>query len=116
VRRGPALETAAAAGDVLPPQPEEEAMTPISLPPDLAEFARGCVAAGRYADIAEVVQAALRLLQQREQKRADFVRMLEEAERDGEENGFLTIEEVDAELAALGERLDREEEAAARTA
>jgi antitoxin ParD1/3/4 len=73
----------------------------VSLTPELDAFARACVASGRYANISEVHRAALRLLQAAEQRRKAFAAMLQAAEHEGETRGFLTTEDVLAELDGL---------------
>jgi antitoxin ParD1/3/4 len=44
------------------------------------------------------MRAALRLLKQQEARRAAFTKMLERVAREADEKGWLTAEEVDAEL------------------
>ncbi len=44
------------------------------------------------------MRAALRLLKQQEARRAAFAKMLERVAREADEKGWLTEEEVDAEL------------------
>jgi antitoxin ParD1/3/4 len=44
------------------------------------------------------MRAALRLLKQQEARRAAFNKMLERVAREADEKGWLTAEEVDAEL------------------
>jgi antitoxin ParD1/3/4 len=69
-------------------------MPNVSLTPELERFAEACVQCGRYNSISEVTRAALRLLQQVEQQRREFLAMLDAAEAEGEREGFLTLEEV----------------------
>jgi antitoxin ParD1/3/4 len=76
-------------------------MDEVSLPPDLAQFATDAVAAGRFRDVAEVVAAGVSLLQRQEQARAAFIRSLEDAEAEAERDGWLSAEDVHAEMAAL---------------
>ena len=83
-------------------------MPNVSLTPELERFAESCVQSGRYNSVSEVTRAALRLLQQVEQQRRDFLAMLDAAEAEGEREGFLTIEEVMQDL-------DEAIEAASRT-
>lgn len=68
--------------------------TNVHLTPELVAFAQGCVASGRYNSVSEVVREGLRLVQEREEARAAFVRSLEEAVAEGKRDGFFTIEEV----------------------
>ena len=65
-------------------------MPNVSLTPELEGF----VQSGRYNSVSEVTRAALRLLQQVEQQRREFLAMLDAAEAEGEREGFLTLEEV----------------------
>jgi putative addiction module CopG family antidote len=75
-------------------------MNAITLPPDLERFADDIVAQGRFRDVAEVVRAGVTLLQHAEAERAAFVASLEEARAEGELDGLLTIEEVEADVRA----------------
>jgi antitoxin ParD1/3/4 len=78
-------------------------MPNVSLTPELERFAEACVASGRYNSVSEVTRAALRLLQQVEEQRRDFLAMLDAAEAEGERGGFLTVEEV---MQDLDERIE----------
>ncbi|MDN3566809.1 type II toxin-antitoxin system ParD family antitoxin [Paeniroseomonas aquatica] len=73
-------------------------MPNVSLTPELNRFAEGCVAAGRYNNVSEVVRAALRLLQEREEQRAAFTSMLDEAEADVAAGRVYELDEVMAEM------------------
>ena len=55
-------------------------MSNVSLTPALEGFAKRCVASGRYDNISEVMRAALRLLQEKEEKFAVFTLILKKAE------------------------------------
>ena len=76
-------------------------MPNVSLTPELEGFAERCVASGRYGNVSEVMRAALRLLEQQEARRVAFTEMLERVEREADENGWLSAEEVDAELGEV---------------
>lgn len=76
-------------------------MPNVSLTPELEGFAERCVASGRYGNVSEVMRAALRLLQEQEEKRAAFVRMLEAAEREADETGWFEVEQVAEEMDAI---------------
>ncbi len=79
-------------------------MPNVSLTPELEAFAAQCVESGRYANVSEVARAALRLLQEAEQQRQDFVASLRAAEAEGEAEGFADPDELAAELdAAIGD-------------
>lgn len=75
-------------------------MNEITLSSGLHRFAEDCVRDGRYGSVTEVVEAGLRLLRRVEAERAAFVTSLEEAEAEGERDGFLSIEEVNADVMA----------------
>ncbi|MDQ2803565.1 MAG: type II toxin-antitoxin system ParD family antitoxin [Pseudomonadota bacterium] len=75
-------------------------MPNVSLTPELEGFAAQCVASGRYANVSEVTRAALRLLQQTEHRRQDFLAMLGAAEAAGEAEGFIGPDPLGAELDA----------------
>jgi antitoxin ParD1/3/4 len=76
-------------------------MPNVSLTPELESFAERCVATGRYGNVSEVMRAALRLLQDQEEKRAAFTRMLEAAEREADETGWFEVEQVADEMDAI---------------
>lgn len=73
-------------------------MDDITLTPELERFAAEAVAAGRYRDMSEVVQAGLSLLKQAETEVADFVASLEEATAEGERDGFLSAAQVESRV------------------
>ena len=79
----------------------------MTLPSELERFAEEAVAAGRYRDLAEVFAAGVSLFQRQEAQRTAFVRSLEDAEAEGEREGFLTVNEVCLDLDSLIEELDR---------
>ena len=84
-----------------PPAPYHQGMDSVPLPPELEQFATEAVAAGRYHNVAEVVAAGVRLLQQAEAEMATFVRSLEEAQAEGKRDGFLPAEQVHGEMRAM---------------
>jgi len=75
--------------------------TNVHLTPELEEFARACVETGRYNNVSEVMREGLRLLQEREDRRQAFAKMLADAEAEAESEGTYTIDEVAAELDAI---------------
>lgn len=75
--------------------------TNVHLTPELEEFARACVETGRYNNVSEVVRSGLRLLQEREDRRKNFAKMIADAEAEAERDGVYTIDEVVAELDAI---------------
>ena len=82
-------------------------MEGIVLPPELERFAAEAVASGRYRNLDDVVAAGVSLLQQREAARAEFVASLEAAEAESERDGWHTIDDVHAEMAALIDEVRR---------
>jgi putative addiction module CopG family antidote len=82
-------------------------MDTVTLPPDLEQFANEAVASGRFRDRQEMLTAAMGLLRQQEAARAAFVTSLEEAEAEGERDGFFTIDEVMREMDELIEKAER---------
>ena len=79
------------------------------LPPDLEQLAAEAVASGRYRDTAEVIRAALQVVRQLDGTRAKFVLSLGAAQRDGEQNGFYSLDDIFAELGGLIAEDDRAE-------
>jgi antitoxin ParD1/3/4 len=75
--------------------------TNVHLTPELEEFARSCVETGRFNNVSEVMRAALRLLQEREERRLAFNRMIADTRDEMEREGTFTIEEVAAEMDAI---------------
>jgi antitoxin ParD1/3/4 len=72
--------------------------TNVHLTPELERFARECVDSGRYNNISEVMRAALRLLEEAEQRRREFNAMLRAAEKEGDREGWIPVETVLAEM------------------
>jgi antitoxin ParD1/3/4 len=75
--------------------------TNVHLTPELERFARECVEGGRYNNVSEVVRASLRLLQDAEDRRRDFRRMLQEAEEEADRDGDVSLETVLADMDAV---------------
>jgi antitoxin ParD1/3/4 len=73
-------------------------MHDVTLPPELERFATEAVASGRYRDVADVVAAGVRLLQQSEAEVAEFVRSLEEAKAEADRDGWVSLDEMLAEM------------------
>ena len=82
-------------------------MDGMTLPPELERFADEAVAAGRFRDRSEVVAAGLRLLQQAEEDLAAFVQSLEDAQAEGERDGFVPAEQVHREMSAMLDEMAR---------
>lgn len=80
----------------------------VTLKPDLEQFARECVAIGRYEDIDAVVKAALILLQEQEERRKRLSDSLDEAMAEADRDGCFTAAEVAAEMRATIEAATRE--------
>ena len=74
--------------------------TNVHLTPELEQFALNCVESGRFNNVSEVIRAGLRMLQDVEERRAVFVASLEAAVREGDQGGFATVGEVEAEVQA----------------
>jgi antitoxin ParD1/3/4 len=72
--------------------------TNIDLSRELEHFAEDCVASGRYEDVGDVMRSALRLLQEREQRREAFNRMLSDVEAHTDGNGAFEVKTVAAEM------------------
>lgn len=73
----------------------------VSLTAEQEAFARSCVASGRYASLSEVIGSALHSLERQEAARAAFERSLEEAVEEGERDGFVAIEDLEAEMRSV---------------
>jgi putative addiction module CopG family antidote len=73
-------------------------MDDVTLTPDLAKFATEAVAAGHYRDVGEVVHTGVSLVRRLEGERDAFIATLEAAHAEGRRDGFLTIDQVAAEL------------------
>lgn len=69
-------------------------MDNVILPPELEQFAAEAVAAGRYGDFSHVVAAGIGILRRTEEARIHLLQSVQASERNAEQNGFLTIEEV----------------------
>lgn len=82
--------------------------TNVSLTTELEHFAQSCVESGRYNNVSEVVRSALRMLQDAEERRAAFVKSLDDAMEEGRQNGFLTLDEVVANVSAAIEAVKRQ--------
>ncbi|MGE5517202.1 MAG: type II toxin-antitoxin system ParD family antitoxin [Bacteroidota bacterium] len=72
--------------------------TNVHLTPELERFARECVEAGRYNNVSEVVRSGLRLLQEAEERRQQFMGMLHAAEGEADRNGTFDVDDVTAEV------------------
>ena len=75
--------------------------TNVHLTPELERFAKACVAGGRFNNVSEVVRAGLRMLQEAEERRAAFVRSLDEARAESERDGWVGADDVLAEMDAI---------------
>ena len=78
--------------------------TNVSLTPELERFAKSCVEKGRYNNVSEVVRSGLRLLQDQEQRRGDFIAMLQTAEFDADQNGDITLADALSEADKIIEQ------------
>jgi antitoxin ParD1/3/4 len=75
--------------------------TNVHLTPELERFARECVEGGRYNNMSEVVRSGLRLLQEAENRRRQFMGMLGEAETEADRDGAVTLDSVLAEVDGI---------------
>ena len=80
----------------------------VTLKRDLEQFARECVADGRYEDVSAVIKAALSLLQEQEKRRTRLSDSLDEAMAEADRDGCFTAAEVAAEMRAAIEATSRE--------
>jgi antitoxin ParD1/3/4 len=80
--------------------------TNVHLTPELERFARECVEGGRYNNVSEVVRSALRLLQESEEKRRQFLAMLRDAEDETARSGAVSL---DTALAKMDRIIDSHE-------
>ncbi|HEX3575197.1 MAG TPA: type II toxin-antitoxin system ParD family antitoxin [Rhodopila sp.] len=81
--------------------------TNVHLTPELERFARECVEGGRYNNVSEVVRASLRLLQDAEDRRRDFRRMLEAVGEEADRAGDVSLEDALAKVDAIIAASDR---------
>ncbi|MDO9708936.1 type II toxin-antitoxin system ParD family antitoxin [Paracraurococcus lichenis] len=79
-------------------------MPSIDLTPEQLRFAGARLAEGRYGSVAEVVAAALANMERQQADLAAFRASLDEAYRRGEEEGWLELEEVMADMDAMRTR------------
>jgi antitoxin ParD1/3/4 len=75
--------------------------TTIDLTPDLERFLQECVADGLYNDVSDVVRSGLRLLREQQAARRAFEATLREAEEEADREGWLTIDEVAADMQTV---------------
>ena len=75
--------------------------TTVDLTPELERFAQQCVDDGLYSDVSDVIRSGLRLLRERREARRAFETSLREAEEEADREGWLTIEDVAAEMQAV---------------
>jgi antitoxin ParD1/3/4 len=68
--------------------------------PELERYAQSCVASGGFNNASEVVRSGLRLLQDAEERKAAFVASLDAAVAEGRRDGFVSIEQVEADAQA----------------
>jgi putative addiction module CopG family antidote len=83
-----------------PPQPYEEVMDGMPLPPELERFAADVIAAGRYRDVSEVVAAGVSLLQCQEKARAELLASVLAAEEECDRDGYFSADEMIARVKA----------------
>ena len=81
--------------------------TNVHLTAELEDFARSCVAKGRYNNVSEVVRSALRLLQDSEEKRQQFNSMLDAVRREADRDGVVELDALEAEMDAVIDQASR---------
>jgi len=72
--------------------------TNVHLTPELEAFARTCVEGGKFNNVSEVVRAALRLLQDSEERRRSFNAMLDAVRDETAREGAVAVDTVLAEM------------------
>ena len=73
-------------------------MSDVTLTPELERFAAEAIAAGRYRDVSEVVQAGLSLLQRADAARAALLASVLAAEAEGDRDGYLALDQLKVEM------------------
>jgi antitoxin ParD1/3/4 len=73
-------------------------MSDVTLTPELERFAAEAIAAGRYRDVSEVVQAGLSLLQRADEARAALLASVLAAEAEGDRDGYLALDQLEIEM------------------
>jgi len=81
----------------------------IDLTPDQLRFAESRIEQGRFGSLADVVAAALQLLE-RDEAKLDALRIsLEEARRRGDQEGWVEMEDGLASMDAVIDRIEAEQ-------
>jgi antitoxin ParD1/3/4 len=75
--------------------------TNVHLTPELEAFAREVVAEGRYNNVSEVVRQGLRMVQEAEERRRAFTASLREAEEEAEREGWVSLDDVLADMDGI---------------
>ena len=83
------------------PTPPYHSRMDVTLPPDLERFAAEAVATGRFRDFSDLVVAGIGLLRRTEGLREQLLTSVQTAERNGERDGFLTVDEVMSDADAV---------------
>jgi antitoxin ParD1/3/4 len=73
-------------------------MNDVILTPELETYATEAVAAGRYRDVSDIVQAGLRLLQRTDAARAELLASVLAAEAEADRDGCSSLEQVETEM------------------
>ena len=81
--------------------------TSVELPPELKRYAEECVASGRFGSVSEVIQSALRAMQEAEAEAQAFAASLDQAVAEGERIGFVTLEEAASRAYAAIDEVER---------
>ncbi|MBF0310646.1 MAG: type II toxin-antitoxin system ParD family antitoxin [Magnetococcales bacterium] len=72
--------------------------TNIHLTPELESFACGCVASGRFNTVSEVVYSAMKMFQEKEERRKHFNAMLDDVRQETQREGACEAADVLAEV------------------
>jgi antitoxin ParD1/3/4 len=75
--------------------------TNVHLTPALEQFARDAVESGRYNNVSEVVRSGLRMLQDADERREKFDAMIQASIDEADRDGWVTADEVLAEMEAI---------------
>jgi putative addiction module CopG family antidote len=75
-------------------------MNDVILTPELETYATEAVAAGRYRDVSDIVQAGLRLLQRTDAARAELLASVLAAETEADRDGCSSLEHIETEMRA----------------
>ncbi len=84
-------------------------MASVDLTPDQFRFAESRIRQGRFGSVADVVAAALQLLERDEAKLDALRTSLEEARRRGEQEGWVDLDDGLATMDAVIDRIEADQ-------